>query len=211
MTNKEKIERGRIVVSKLKELYPDAVCTLEYCENAWQLLEMTRLSAQCTDERVNKVSGPLFKRYPTPYDMANADIEELESLIFSCGMYHTKARDLKLSSRMIIEEFDGKVPDNMEDLLKLPGVGRKIANLILGDVYKKPSVVTDTHCIRISYRLGLTESHDPHKAEKELREIIEEKEQTDYCHRIVDFGRDVCKAQNPKCDLCPFKDFGCRK
>ena len=207
---KNKLERARFVVEKLKELYSDANCTLE-SNNAWMLLEMTRLSAQCTDARVNIVSKDLFKKYPTPKDMANADIEELEKMIYSCGFYHMKAKDLINSSKIIHEQYNDKVPDTMEELLKLPGVGRKIANLILGDVYKKPSIVTDTHCIRITKRLGLTDTIVPYECEKQLKPIIEEKEQTDFCHRIVEFGRDICKSQNPKCDICPFKDFDCNK
>lgn len=210
LTYKEKIKRANEVVEKLKELYPDALCTLDY-NNPWQLLEMTRLAAQCTDARVNIVSKDLFEKYKTPEEMANADIKELEKMIYSCGFYKMKAHDLKESSRIIHEKYNDNVPDNMDELLELPGVGRKIANLILGDVYKKPSIVTDTHCIRIANRLGLSNSKVPYKTEVQLKDLIKDEEQTNFCHRLVLFGRDVCKSQNPNCDNCPFKSYGCIK
>ncbi len=210
LTELQKKKRAKEVVKVLKEMYPDALCTLEY-DSPWQLLEMTRLAAQCTDARVNIVSKDLFEKYKTPYEMANADVHDLEKLIYSTGFYRVKARDLKESSRLIHYKFGGKVPDNMDDLLSLPGVGRKVANLILGDVYNKPSIVTDTHCIRISNRLGLSDSKDPYKTEMQLKGIIDEKEQTNYCHRTVLFGREICHSQNPKCENCPFAKYECNK
>ena len=203
-------KRAQEVILVLSEIYPDADCTLSSGGDAWKLLEMTRLAAQCTDKRVNEVSVGLFEKYPTPQAMAEADISELEEIVKPCGLYHMKAKDLKESSRQIVEEFGGKVPDNMEDLLKLSGVGRKIANLILGDIYDKPGIVSDTHCIRISRRLGLTDTKDPKKNEEQLSEIIPVKERAVFCHRLVDFGRDTCRAKNPLCENCPFNKYKCK-
>lgn len=208
-TKNEKAERAEYIVEKLKEIYPEAICTLE-SEKPWMLLEMTRLAAQCTDARVNIVSKELFEKYPTPKDMAEADVEELEKIIYSCGFYHGKARDLIKSSEIIHNKYNDNVPDTMEELLELPGVGRKIANLILGDVYHKPAIVTDTHCIRISNRMGLSDSKVPYETEKQLKKIVKEEEQSDFCHRLVMFGRDTCTARNPKCENCPFKDLNCK-
>lgn len=210
MTEKKKKERALFAAEGLKALYPDAVCALEYGGDPWRLLVMGRLSAQCTDARVNAVCRDLFAKYPDVYAMAGAEYADVEKLVFSCGVYKVKAANLIDFSKMIIENFGAKVPDNMEDLLTLPGIGRKIANLILGDIYHKPAIVADTHCIRISNRWGLCESTDPKKVEFTLAKLLPGEEQSDFCHRIVLFGRDVCPARSPKCGECPFKDFGCK-
>ena len=199
------------MILKLKERYPDAMCALEYGNDPWRLLVMGRLSAQCTDARVNIVCKDLFLKYPDVYAMAKAENKDVEALVFSCGVYKVKAANIIDFSKMIVENFGGNVPDNMDDLLTLPGVGRKIANLILGDIYHKPAIVADTHCIRISNRLGFCESDDPKKVEFALSEIIEPKEQSDFCHRLVMFGRDVCSSRSPKCEECPFFDMKCIK
>lgn len=205
----DRISRMREIVKRLKEIYPEAICALQYGGDPWRLLVMGRLSAQCTDARVNTVSRALFERYPNADAMAEADIEELEGLIRSCGLYHTKAADIKNASAIIRDNFGGALPDNMEDLLTLPGVGRKIANLLLGDVYGIPGIVADTHCIRICGRLGMypRELRDPHKVEKILSEIVEPAEQSDFCHRIVFFGRETCPARAPRCNVCPLADL----
>ncbi len=211
MTKKDKKLRAETVILKLKERYPDAMCALEYGNDPWRLLVMGRLSAQCTDARVNIVCKDLFLKYPDVYAMAKAVNKDVEALVFSCGVYKVKAANIIDFSKMIVENFGGNVPDNMDDLLTLPGVGRKIANLILGDIYHKPAIVADTHCIRISNRLGFCESDDPKKVEFALSEIIEPKEQSDFCHRLVMFGRDVCSSRSPKCEECPFSDMKCIK
>ena len=187
----------------LKAEYPLADCTLDYNE-AWELLVQVRLAAQCTDERVNMISPALFERFPNAQTMAQATAEELEPYIKSCGFYHGKARDIVAAAKMLVEDFGGVVPDNMDDLLKLPGVGRKSANLILGDVYRKPgSVVVDTHCIRLSNRMGLVDDmKDPPKIETALRAILPPEECSDFCHRIVHHGRAVCSARSPQCEIC---------
>lgn len=196
------------ITEKLKEIYPYAVCALEWNGEPWRLLVMGRLSAQCTDARVNLVCRDLFKRFPTPKDMAEAELTEIEALIRSCGLYKTKAQSLKSSCKMLVNEYGGVIPDSMEELLKFPGVGRKIANLLLGDIYKKPGIVADTHCIRICGRLGAysEEIKDPLKVEKTMSKIIDPTEQSDFCHRIVQLGRDFCSARNPKCDVCPIRE-----
>lgn len=211
MTKKDKKLRAETVILKLKERYPDAMCALEYGNDPWRLLVMGRLSAQCTDARVNIVCKDLFLKYPDVYAMAKAENKDVEALVFSCGVYKVKAANIIDFSKMIVENFGGNVPGNMDDLLTLPGVGRKIANLILGDIYHKPAIVADTHCIRISNRLGFCESDDPKKVEFALSEIIEPKEQSDFCHRLVMFGRDVCSSRSPKCEECPFSDMKCIK
>lgn len=191
-------------MAKLKEIYPVALCALESGGDPWRLLVMGRLSAQCTDARVNEVCRQLFREIPDIDAMANAELSQIERLIFSCGLYKTKAQSLKGMAQRIIGEYNGKVPDTMEELLTLPGVGRKIANLILGDVYGKPAIVADTHCIRISARLGFCPPRSsPEKTEKILSELIEPSEQSDFCHRIVQFGRDTCPARSPLCANCP--------
>ena len=199
------------IVEELKKLYPDAICSLDY-QKPHELLFATRLAAQCTDERVNKVTPGLYSRFPTLEALASADISEVEELIHSTGFFRAKARDIVAASRMLLDEYGGVVPDTMEDLLRLPGVGRKTANLILGDVYHKPGVVVaDTHCIRLSGRLGLTDgSKDPVKVEKQLREVLPPEESNDFCHRLVLHGRAVCMARGPACADCtlrPWCDF----
>lgn len=206
LTQNEKELRAKKAVEILREKYPDATCALQYEGDPWRLLVMGRLSAQCTDARVNIVCRELFRRFPDAKSMAQAPIEEIERLVFSCGVYKVKAQNIKDFSAIICERFEGKVPDTMEELLTLPGVGRKIANLILGDIYGKPAIVADTHCIRISGRLGLCESKTPEKVEKALVALVDPKEQSDFCHRLVWFGRDVCDARKPKCDGCPLAE-----
>ena len=191
------------VITGLKERYPDALCALQY-EKDYELMIAVRLSAQCTDARVNLVTPALFAAYPTLEAMANADIADVETYIHSCGFYRQKAKDIVLACQMLIADYGSKVPGTMEELLKLPGVGRKTANLLLGDIYGTPgSVVCDTHCIRICGRLGLSRGKEPEKVEMQLRAILPPEESSDFCHRIVLFGRDICTARNPKCGQCP--------
>lgn len=211
MTKNEKKARAKLVEKALEERYPAAECALKYEGDAWRLLVMGRLSAQCTDVRVNIVCEELFAKYPTCADMAAAKFEDVEKIVFPCGVYRVKAANIVDFSKIIMERFGGKVPDTMDGLLTLPGVGRKIANLILGDIYGKPAIVADTHCIRISNRLGLSESKVPEKTEKALRELITPETSADFCHRLVMFGREVCSARAPKCGECPFSSFGCKK
>ena len=209
MTKRIKKERMAQIVGRLKEYYPEATCALEYGGDPWRLLVMGRLSAQCTDARVNLVCRELFRRYPTPASMAAADIAELSEAVKPCGLYRMKAENLKAASRMLVEDFGGVLPDTMEQLLLFPGVGRKIANLLLGDIFGKPAVVCDTHCIRICGRLGMypTTLKDPTRVEKILVELIPPEESSDFCHRIVNFGRDVCSARAPRCGSCPLYDL----
>lgn len=211
LTKEEKITRAAEVVAALEERYPSSVCALEYGGDPWRLLVMGRLSAQCTDARVNIVCEELFRRFPDVDSMAEAPVEEIERLVFSCGVYKVKAQNIKDFSVIIRDRFGGRVPDNMDELLTLPGVGRKIANLILGDIYHKPAIVADTHCIRISNRLGLCESKVPEKVEMTLAGIVEPEKQSDFCHRFVMFGRDVCSARGPSCSDCPFNKYECIK
>ena len=191
------------ILAALEAEYPMADCTLEE-RDPWKLLVQVRLAAQCTDERVNKVTPALFEKYPDCFAMAKADISDVEEYIRSCGFYHGKARDLVLQANQLSERFGGKVPDNMEDLLILAGVGRKSANLILGDVYNVPgAVVVDTHCIRLSNRMGLVDDEkDPPKIEKQLRAILPPEKSNDFCHRLVLHGRAVCTARKPACEKC---------
>lgn len=196
-------EKVLSIIDILKTRYPDPVCALHYSKD-YELMIAVRLSAQCTDARVNLVTPALFAAYPTLEAMAAAPIDHIEELVHSCGFYKHKARDIVLACQMLINDYKGKVPDTMEDLLKLPGVGRKTANLLLGDLYQVPgSVVCDTHCIRICARLGLTQGKEPEKVEKQLRAILPAEESSDFCHRIVLFGRDICTARSPKCGQCP--------
>ena len=196
-------EKVSAIIEALKERYPNPVCALHY-QKDYELMIAVRLSAQCTDARVNLVTPALFAAYPTLEAMANADISHIEELVHSCGFYKHKARDIVLGCQMLISDYDGKVPGTMEELLKIPGVGRKTANLLLGDLYAVPgSVVCDTHCIRICGRLGLSEGKDPEKVETQLRKILPPEESSDFCHRIVLFGRDICTARNPQCEKCP--------
>lgn len=194
------------IIDLLKERYPDALCALHYTKD-YELMIAVRLSAQCTDARVNLVTPALFAAYPTLEAMAGADIGQVEQLVRTCGFYKHKARDIVLACQMLLTDFGGKVPGTMEQLLRLPGVGRKTANLLLGDLYAVPgSVVCDTHCIRICGRLGLTDgTKDPEKAERQLRAILPPEESSDFCHRIVLFGRDCCTARNPQCGSCPLR------
>lgn len=195
--------RAAETVRLLKKKYPGAVCSLNYSK-PHELLIATRLSAQCTDARVNMVTPELFSRFPTLDALCGAAVEDIEEIIKTCGLFRTKARDISAMCLMLRDKFGGIVPDTMEELLSLPGVGRKTANLILGDVYGKPAVVADTHCIRISGRIGLTDgTKDPLKVEKQLRAVVEPAESNDLCHRFVLFGRDICTARNPKCAECP--------
>lgn len=193
-------------VHALKEEYPDALCSLDY-EDPLQLLISVRLAAQCTDARVNLVTPALFERFPTLEAFCDGTEEEIGELIHSCGFFRAKARDILGACRKIRDEFGGRVPDNMEDLLSLPGVGRKTANLILGDVYHKPAVVTDTHCIRISGRLGLTKNKAPEKVERDLRAVLPPEESNNFCHRLVLHGRAVCMARKLDCASCPLRPW----
>ena len=192
------------IIEILKDRYDDALCALHY-EKDYELMIAVRLSAQCTDARVNLVTPVLFAEYPTLEAMAGADVSRVEELVHSCGFYKHKARDIVLGCQMLLTDYGGKVPGTMSELLKIPGVGRKTANLLLGDLYRVPgSVVCDTHCIRICGRLGLTDgSKEPEKVETQLRAILPPEESSDFCHRIVLFGRDCCTARNPQCGSCP--------
>lgn len=207
----KKQERAAAAVARLKERYPEAVCSLVYDPHkAYELLISTRLSAQCTDARVNIVTKDLFARYPTLESFAQADLAELEEMVKPCGFFHTKARDIIAMSQTLLDTYQGILPDTVEELTKLQGVGRKTANLIVGDVYHKPAIVTDTHCIRICGRLGLTSgTEEPARVEEELRPILDPVESSDFCHRLVLFGRDVCTARSPRCGECPLRDI-CR-
>ena len=191
------------IIALLEQKYPEAPCALHYSKD-YELMIAVRLSAQCTDARVNLITPALFAAYPTLEDMANADIGQVEEIIHSCGFFRQKAKDIVLACQMLLTEHGGKVPNNMEALLKLPGVGRKTANLLLGDLYGEPSsVVCDTHCIRICGRLGLSKGKEPEKVERQLRAILPPEKSSDFCHRIVLFGREVCIARSPRCGQCP--------
>ena len=216
------ISRMAAIVEKLKAIYPDVVCALEWggqhggepaflLKESWKLLVMGRLSAQCTDARVNIVCKDLFEKFPTVQAMAEGEIAEIEAIVRPCGLYHTKAQNIKDACRILVEDYNGIVPDDMDALLALPGVGRKIANLLLGDIYHKGGVVTDTHCIRICGRLGFYDESikEPLKVERILTPLIAPEEQSDFCHRIVQFGRDTCMARSPACEGCPLADL-CR-
>ena len=209
MNSKEKKVRLALIVERLKAVYPEATCALEYGGDPWRLLVMGRLSAQCTDARVNVVCRELFSAFPTAEAMANGDIAEIERIVKPCGLYKMKARNIKDASEMLVRDFAGKLPSEMNELLKLPGVGRKIANLIIGDVFALPAVVCDTHCIRICGRLGMYPESlkNPEKIEKILTSLIDSREGPDFCHRIVNFGRDVCMARSPRCESCPLSDL----
>lgn len=196
-------------VQALKKEYPDAICSLEYTDPL-QLLIATRLAAQCTDARVNMVTPALFKKFKNVDDFANATADEVAEYIKSCGLYKTKSNDIVALAKMLRDEFDGKVPDNIEDLTKLPGIGRKTANLVMGDVFGKPAVVVDTHCIRITRRLGLHGEKDAKKIEFILRDLLDPSESNDFCHRLVLHGRAVCTARSPKCENCCMNEF-CKK
>ena len=200
-------EKVSAIIDILKNRYPDALCALHYKKD-YELMIAVRLSAQCTDARVNMITPALFAAYPTLEDMAHANIEDVENYVRSCGFYKHKARDIVLGCQMLLSDYGGKVPGTMEELLKIPGVGRKTANLLLGDLYAVPgSVVCDTHCIRICGRLGLSKGKEPEKVEKQLRKILPPEESNDFCHRIVLYGREICTARNPKCGECPLSPF----
>lgn len=206
-----KAQRARMakIVEKLEALYPEAVCALEFGGEPWKLLIMGRLSAQCTDARVNIVCRELFRVFPTLDDMADAPVEAIEDIIRPCGLFRTKAQSIKEACLMLRDEYGGVLPDTMEELLRFSGVGRKIANLLLGDIFGKPAIVADTHCIRICGRLGFYPESlkDAHKVEKILVDIVEPEKQSDFCHRIVNFGRDVCSARSPQCAECPIGEL----
>ena len=201
-----KKERARLLVNALKNEYPDAICSLT-ADNPFELLVATRLSAQCTDARVNMVTPALFEKYRTLDDYVNADVKDIEDIIHSCGFYHGKARDIIEMARGVRDRFGGVVPDNIEDLTSLQGVGRKTANLIVGDVYGKPAVVADTHLIRLTNRMGLVATKDPKKVEMELKKILPPEESNDFCHRAVLHGRAVCTARKANCENCCANEY----
>ncbi len=205
MTKKQKKEAIAAIVEVLKALYPSAECALKYEGEPWKLLVMGRLSAQCTDARVNIVCEELFRRFPTVESLADAPLSEIENVVRPCGLYHTKAQNIKDSCRMLIDEFGGTLPMEMDELLRFPGVGRKIANLLRGDIFGLPAIVADTHCIRICGRFGMypETQKDPTAVEKILTELVEPSEQSDFCHRVVLFGREYCTARSPRCTECP--------
>ena len=218
MTNKEKkeqkeqirkTERMAEIVAVLEGIYPEAVCALEHGGEPWKLMVMARLSAQCTDARVNEVCRTLFERFPTIDALADAPLADIADVVRSCGLWQKKSENIKEECRIVRDEFGGVVPDDMDTLLSLPGVGRKIANLLLGDIYGKPAIVADTHCIRICGRFGMypTELKDPVKVERIMSELIAPEKQSDFCHRIVQFGRDVCMARSPRCGDCPLSSL----
>lgn len=198
-----KTKRALYITEKLESLYPDVMCGLEFEGDPFRLLVMARLSAQCTDKRVNMVSKELFNAYPDAQSMAQAPLENIEALVRTCGVYRMKAKNIKDMSRILCEKYDGQVPSDMDELLALPGVGRKIANLIRGDVFGLAGIVADTHCIRLSTRWGLCDKADQTAVEKALVRLIPPEKQSDFCHRAVEFGRDCCSARSPKCDNCP--------
>lgn len=202
----KKEEKAILAVNALKKEYPEALCSLN-AGNEFELLVATRLSAQCTDARVNVVTPELFSKYKTLEDYASADLADVEAIVRPCGFYHNKAKDIIGMAQMIIERFGGKVPDNIEDLTTLPGVGRKTANLICGDIYGKPAVVADTHLIRITNLLGLINTKNPEIAERELKKLLPPEESNDFCHRCVLHGRAVCIARRPKCNECCMAEF----
>jgi len=209
MTKKEKRLIMAEAVRRLEGIYPDAACALEWNGEPWRLLVMGRLSAQCTDARVNIVCRELFSEYPTLTALADAPVEDIERIIRPCGLYRSKAESIKGACVLLRDGYGGVLPDSMDELLRFPGVGRKIANLLLGDVYGRPAIVADTHCMRICGRLGMYRegAKDPLRTEKIMSELIAPEKQSDFCHRIVQFGRDVCSARAPKCGECPLFDI----
>lgn len=200
---RSKKERANFISSFLKKQYPDAICALDFKGDPFRLLVMARLSAQCTDKRVNEVSVPLFEKYPDITSFATADIKELEEMVRPCGLYRTKADQIQKMSRELLTKFGGEVPRDKASLLSLSGVGEKIANLMLGDVFGDPHIVADTHCIRLAGRFSLTKSENPAVVTRDLEKIVPKVEQSDFCHRIIMLGREYCRAQNPMCDACP--------
>lgn len=207
MSKKKSIEKAASVAEYLTKLYPDATCALEYKNDPFKLLVMGRLSAQCTDKRVNEVCIGLFEKYPTALSMANAPISEIEAIIRPCGLYKTKAKSLRDIAFDVVHKFENKVPQTMDELLSMNGVGRKIANLVLGDCFGIDGIVSDTHCIRISNRLGLCDSEYPEKVEIQLTNLLPYGMRSDFCHRIVSFGRDICTARKPKCEKCGLSEI----
>jgi len=205
----EPIKRAHDVTERLRKLYPEAPCALEYGGEPWKLMVMGRLSAQCTDKRVNEVCGHLFERYPTAEALAAADPYDVEEIVRPCGLFHVKSADIIGECRLLTEKYGGALPDNMEALLEFPGVGRKIANLLLGDIFKKGGIVADTHCIRICGRLGFYKEGEksPLVCERTMSKLVEREEQSDFCHRIVMFGREFCRAASPLCDACPLSEL----
>lgn len=197
--------RAEAVNEAFVRQYPDAECMLDYGSDPFRLLVMARLSAQCTDKRVNEVAPVLFAAFPDAASMAAAPLEKIEEIVRPCGLYRTKAKSIRDASRVLIERYGGRVPSGKEELLALPGVGEKIANLMLGDVFGDPQVVADTHCIRIAGRLGLATSSDPSRTVRELEAVLPKEIRSDFCHRIVDFGREFCRAQSPRCESCPLR------
>ncbi len=211
MNNKSKKLNAQTAVEIFENEYKGAVCSLDYAEgDAYQLLIATRLSAQCTDARVNMVTPRLFERFPDPKSLGKAEVTEIEEYIKTCGLYKTKAADLKGIGKMLVEDFGGQVPDTIEELLKLPGVGRKTANLVVGDIYGKPAVVTDTHFIRLCNRMGFVKTTDPLKVETQMREILPPKKSNGFCHRAVLHGRAVCTARKAHCENCCLQEI-CEK
>lgn len=209
MTKTEKRRRLSLVIKRLEELYPNAECALKYEGDPWRLLVMARLSAQCTDARVNEVSLRLFEKFPTAAAMAEGDIAEIEEQIRSCGLYRMKAANIRDASRMLVSEYGGELPCDMESLLRFPGVGRKIANLLIGDIFGGEAIVCDTHMIRIMGRLGMypTSEKDPNKIERIMRTLMDPRLGSDFCHRVVIFGREICSARSPLCDRCPLYEL----
>lgn len=209
LTKQQKKIRIAEIVSRLEEIYPAAECALEFGGEPWKLLIMGRLSAQCTDARVNIVCRDLFVKYPTLEAVADADITELEEAIRPCGLYRTKAASIKAACQIVRDKFGGEVPKEMDELLALPGIGRKIANLLRGDIYGIPGIVADTHCIRLGGRFGMYDESltDPNKVENILTELVAPEKQTDFCHRLVFFGREWCSARAPRCAECPIADL----
>ena len=208
-SKKAKTERARLINEKLKGVYPSSECALLYEGEPWKLLVMGRLSAQCTDARVNIVCKTLFEKYPTARALADGELSDIEDIVRPCGLFRTKAESIKAACAKLCDEYGGVLPPDMEKLLEFPGVGRKIANLLLGDIYHLPAIVADTHCIRICGRLGFysEDLKDPHKVELIMKELIQPDEQSDFCHRIVMFGREYCMARSPRCEDCPLREL----
>ena len=207
--SREPSDRAAEISERLKKIYPYAPCALEYCGEPWRLMVMGRLSAQCTDKRVNEVCQTLFDRFPSPESLAYAPIEQVEEIVRPCGLFHVKSSDIIGECRLLVEKYDGKLPDTMEALLEFPGIGRKIANLLLGDIFHKGGIVADTHCIRICGRLGFYPEGEksPLLCERTMSKLVEREEQSDFCHRIVMFGREFCRAASPDCGICPLFDI----
>ena len=201
-----KKQRAEEAVRRLKDYYPDAVCSLTY-ERPHELLISVRLAAQCTDARVNTITPTLFAKYPTLHDFAVADPDDVAEIIRPCGFFKTKSKDIVATCKLLEEQYGGVLPDTVEELIKLPGIGRKTANLIVGDIYGKPAIVCDTHCIRITNRLGFVNTRDPAKCEQQLRPLLPPEESNNFCHRLVHFGREICTARKTYCEKCPLAEI----